>query len=183
MALVSQRAYARHRGVSLAAAQNAIKMGRIRTAADGKIDADQADGDWERNTNYGGSVATAESPASGPSYAQSRAVREVYTARLAKLEYEERIGKLVPADQVTIAGFTKGRTVRDHMMIIPDRVSAQIRADLAGALMSACREVGIPAEVGESALAKIDLDHIHGLLSAEIRTVLVEIAGLPDHGD
>jgi hypothetical protein len=182
MALVSQRAYARHRGVSLAAVQKAIKLGRIRTTADGKIDVEQADRDWERNTNYGGPVAAGDAIVSGPSYAQSRAVREVYTARLAKLEYEERIGKLVPADQVTIAGFTKGRTVRDHMMIIPDRVAAQIRADLAGALTAACRDLSIPVEIAESALAKIDLDHIHGLLSNEIRTVLVEIGGLPDHG-
>jgi len=182
MALVSQRAYARHRGVSLAAVQKAIKLGRIRTTADGKIDVEQADRDWERNTNYGGPVAAGDAIVSGPSYAQSRAVREVYTARLAKLEYEERIGNLVPADQVTIAGFTKGRTVRDHMMIIPDRVAAQIRADLAGALTAACRDLSIPVEIAESALAKIDLDHIHGLLSNEIRTVLVEIGGLPDHG-
>jgi hypothetical protein len=182
MALVSQRAYAKHRGVSLAAVQKAIKAGRIRTAADGKIDVEQADRDWERNTNYGGPVATGDGSVSGPSYAQSRAVREVYTARLAKLEYEERIGKLLPADQVTIAGFTKGRTVRDHMMIIPDRVAAQIRADLASALTAACRELSVPVEAAGTALAKIDLDHIHGLLTAEIRTVLVEIAGLPDHG-
>jgi len=49
-------------------------------------------------------------------------------------------------------------------------------------LTTACRDLGMSPETGEGVLAKIDLDHIHGLLSSEIRTVLVEIAGLPDHG-
>jgi len=180
MAVVSQRAYARHRGVSLAAVQKAIKQGRIRTVAEGKIDVQQADRDWERNTSYGAAPATGDAPAAGPSYAQSRAVREVYTARLAKLEYEERIGKLLPADKVTIAAFTKGRTARDHMLLVADRIAAQVQADLGTALTGACRQIGAPSEIAEQALTKIDFDHIHALISSEVRTVLVEIAGLPD---
>ena len=129
MATVSQRAYARHRGISLAAVQKAIKAGRIRTTADGKIDAELADQEWERNTNYGASPATGEASVSGPSYAQSRAIREAYLARLAKIEYEERLGKLINRDEVQVAAFNKFRVFRDGMLNIPDRVAAVLAAE------------------------------------------------------
>jgi phage terminase Nu1 subunit (DNA packaging protein) len=62
----------------------------------------------------------------GPSYAQSRAIREAYQAKLAKLEYEERIGKLIDADQLRIEAFKIHRRVRDAILNIPDRCSPQL---------------------------------------------------------
>ena len=50
MAILSQRAYARHRGVALSAVQKAIETGRISTLPDGRIDSEQADVEWEQNT-------------------------------------------------------------------------------------------------------------------------------------
>lgn len=50
MAIVSLRAYARHRGVSLKAVQKAIESGRITKTPDGKINPEQADAEWARNT-------------------------------------------------------------------------------------------------------------------------------------
>ncbi|MCC6860066.1 MAG: hypothetical protein IT158_15970 [Bryobacterales bacterium] len=191
MPLLSLRAYAKHRGVSLAAVQKAIQSGRITPDADGRIDSERADAEWGAKTRPGQRRARpapatrqepAEAPATGIDYFRARAIRESYLARLAKIEFEEKTGKLVSRDEVQVAGFTLGRTIRDHMMIIPDRVAAQIRSDLAGALTAACRDLSLPLEIAEAALAKIDLDHIHGVLSNEIRTVLVEVAGLPDHG-
>ncbi|HAJ71374.1 MAG TPA: hypothetical protein DCO68_04790 [Methylophilaceae bacterium] len=49
MALVSLRAYARHRGVNLSAVQKAISSNRI-TLIDGKIDPNVADIQWAQNT-------------------------------------------------------------------------------------------------------------------------------------
>ena len=46
------REYARHRGVTLSVVQNAIKKGRIKATTVGKrkkIEAEQADVDWEKN--------------------------------------------------------------------------------------------------------------------------------------
>lgn len=54
MPLVSLRAYARHRGVTLGAVQTAIKAQRISTVG-GKIDQDQADKDWTANTGFSAS--------------------------------------------------------------------------------------------------------------------------------
>ncbi len=157
MALLTARKYARHRGVSHTAVQKAIEQGRIKTAPDGKIDVEQADRDWGRNSSPVNSpkrVSRVEAPAGGPTYAQSRAVRELYLARLAKIEFEERSSKLVSRDDVTVAAFTKARTVRDSLLNIPDRVAALLAA--------------------ESDPAKA-----HNILSEEIRKALIELSG--DH--
>lgn len=79
--------------------------------------------------------ATAENPAppddapigrpapSAPSLAQSKAVREAYMARLAKLEYEREIGKLVDADSVRVRAFNAARAARDALQTMPDRLA------------------------------------------------------------
>lgn len=64
-------------------------------------------------------------PSTGLSLNQSRQVHEAYKARLAKLEYEEKSGKLVEAERVKDEAFKIARTVRDVLMNIPDRVAAE----------------------------------------------------------
>jgi len=138
MPLMSLRAYAKHRGVSLAAVQKAIHSGRITPTADGLIDSDRADAEWNAKTRPGQRRARpvasttrepAEAPAAGLDYFRARAIRESYLARLAKLEFEERIAKVVDRDEVQVAGFTRGRVVRDNMLNIPDRVAATLAAE------------------------------------------------------
>lgn len=67
--------------------------------------------------------------ATGPSLAQSRAIREVYTARLAKLEYEKAVGKVIEADAVKLQAFKIARAVRDAMLNLPDRVASELAAE------------------------------------------------------
>ena len=50
-------------------------------------------------------------------------------ARLAKIEFEERSGKLVNREEVTVAAFTAARTIRDSLLNIPDRVAAMLAAE------------------------------------------------------
>ncbi len=161
MALVSLRAYAKHRGVSLAAVQKAIHSGRITPNANGLIDTERADAEWRAKTRPGQRRAraapalprdTAESPAAGLDYFRARAIRESYLARLAKIEFEERIAKLVDRDEVQVAAFTSGRTIRDNLLNIPDRLAATLAAET-------------------------DVDRVHELLSAEIRKALEELSG------
>jgi hypothetical protein len=171
MSVVSLRAYAKHRGVSLRAVQKAIQSGRIRTTSDGKVDVEQADGDWQRNTGPRPRAGIASSsppprhvPMAAPDpprqevggagpldYARARAVRENYLARLAKIDFEERSGKLVSRDEVQVAAFNKFRTFRDGMLNVSDRVAAMLAA--------------------ESDPAKV-----HAILTAEIRKALLEFA-------
>ena len=170
MALLSLRAYAKHRGVSLAAVQKAIRSGRIATTADGAIDSERADADWSAKTRPGQKrhspapalvapvVPFVEPPRSDPGgaggvdYFRARAIRESYLARLAKIEFEEKSAKLVSRDEVQIAAFTKARTVRDSLLNIPDRLAATLAAET-------------------------DADNVHQVLTVEIRKALDELAG------
>ena len=173
MPLLSLRGYAKHRGMSLKAVQKAIQSERIRTTADGKIDPAQADADWERNTGPKAQKTNARSSpparqattavpapepmAGGLDYARARAVRENYLARLAKIEFEERSGKLISRDEVQVAAFNRFRTFRDGMLNISDRVAAVLAAET-------------------------DTAKVHGLLTTEIRKALHEFADAAHHG-
>ena len=88
------------------------------------------------------------------SYADSRAARESYLARLAKLEFEERSGKLVDADDVRAQVFALGRRMRDAMLALPDRVSPVL-------------------------VAQADPAVIHQVLTEEIQSCLSELSVAP----
>lgn len=135
MAIVSQRAYARHRDTSLSTVQKAINSGRISTLPDGRIDSDVADQEWQANTKKRGPVMGGrrqqddDDGFGAAQYTKARAIREHYQARLAKIEYEERVGNLVSKDEVQIASFNKFRQFRDAMLNIPDRIAAMLAAE------------------------------------------------------
>ena len=153
---VSIRKYAQHRNVSHTAVQKAIRQGRIRLTPEGQIDIEQADRDWYRNTTPspertpGRPRVLAERPA-GPSFAQSRAVRELYMARLAKLDYEVRCGKLLDAREVENTVATIVRIARDRLLALPYRIAETVAAETN------------PAEV-------------HSILNREIRAALTELS-------
>ncbi len=88
------------------------------------------------------------------SYAGSRAAREAYMARLAKLEFERKSGKLVDADEVRAQQFALGRRVRDSLRGIPDRLA--------------------PILVGQT-----DATVVHRMLSEEIERGLAELSEAP----
>lgn len=150
---MSLRAYARHRGVALSAVQKAIASGRIHPEPDGSIDPIKADAQWDRHTRTAQpttpKVTTVRPPpvaqhasqpaapppmpqpsdeARGVDYHKARAVRETYSARLAKLEFEERTGKLLNADEVKVKYFNLARLLRDRIQQIPRKVAPQIVA-------------------------------------------------------
>jgi len=57
MPLLSLRACAKHRGVSLAAVQKAIHSGRITPTADGLSDTHRADAEWDAKTRPAAAAA------------------------------------------------------------------------------------------------------------------------------
>lgn len=145
--LVSQREYARRRGISHVAVQRAIKAGRISTTS-GKIDPVLADKQWQQNTDQSKprnritgkpkqsrppgepsepmEMVGGDSTATG--YAKARAARELYQAQLAKLELDRRRGALVPADEVRLGAFNMARKARDQLIALPERVAATLAA-------------------------------------------------------
>lgn len=134
------KAYADSRGVSHVAVLKAIKSGRIKSArkvgSRWEVDPDAADREWRANTQNDHHSSKApdvdDAPVSTgrgvPSYAESRAFREAYAARLAKLEYEEKAGKLVRVDDVKVTWFNEVRRVRDAMLNIPIRIVDEMAA-------------------------------------------------------
>jgi hypothetical protein len=176
---LSPTAYARHRkalglpGGTHVAVLKAIKAGRIEPEPDGSIDPAKADAAWNANTDAGRrrnppkEVDREEPPAAparvaaaqdspvlpgGPSYAQSRAIREAYAARLAKLDYEERSGALVRTDRVKVGWFNALRVVRDRILNLPDRLAPLLAAES-------------------------DERRVREMLVVELRTVLADVAG------
>lgn len=184
---ISLRSYAKPRGISHEAVRQAINAGRlvksvVMVKGEPKIaDEALADQEWAANTDQSKPRnritgdpkhrrASKDAPmkpmendsggdgaSKGPSYAQSRAIREAYMARLAKIEFEEKSGKLVPADAARVAIFNTARKARDMLMAVPDRVA--------------------PLVVGQT-----DAHEIHRILMDEVRRICAEIAKmrLPD---
>jgi hypothetical protein len=150
------RAYARHRGVDPMSVEKAIKSGRITRDADGEIDFEKADRDWEQNTRP--AMSPDEDNGGLAQYSRARAIREYYQASLAKIDYEQKVGKLLPKDEVQAAAFNTYRQFREQLLNIPDRVAAIIAA-----------ETGM------------DTRKVHEILTAEVRHALNEFAD-PQNG-
>jgi hypothetical protein len=142
------------RGASHVAVLNAISDGRLSEPAvrrEGRnwvIDPALADAQWAARTDPGeqGAMgigtatrprhATAKAVAvgappppatnGGPSLAVSKQVKAAYEAKLTELEYKERMGTVVPTDDVKKEAARLARQVRDRMLIIPARSSAML---------------------------------------------------------
>jgi len=122
---MTQTEYAAHRGVSRQAISKLVKAGKIPPSAfvDGKIDPAAADfalgesrerilsGDADEGEEFGGAdptfgsaAGTRSAAASDSSVArltQARTATEIYRARTAELEYDQRVGKLLSTEDVT----------------------------------------------------------------------------------
>lgn len=138
---LSIRAYARHRGVSHVAVIKAIEAGRITQEADGTIDPERADQDWEQNTasprkkspmqNHTTAEAISSTgSANGTSLLQARTVNEVVKAQTNKVRLAQLKGELVDRPQAIAHVFKLARTERDAWLNWPARISAQLAAKL-----------------------------------------------------
>ena len=150
---VSQRAYARLRGVALSAVQKAIKTKRITLNADGTLDPEKANQEWERNTFAGKTLHQATRQQAAPpsatplprgsagltsqpevtndpvaAYLRARAVNETFKAKTAQLEYEERAGKLIQATKAGEYAANWSAIVGDALSAYPDRVAPLVAA-------------------------------------------------------
>jgi hypothetical protein len=64
-----------------------------------------------------------------PDLNESRARREHYQAELAKLQVTQQRGELVPADEVKKQAFQIGRSVREALSNLADRLSHQLAGE------------------------------------------------------
>lgn len=133
MAMVSASEFARQMGVTPEAVRYAIKAGRVKSwkEVDGKfrIDAEKAKAEWIANTQKRTPIQEEMRGVQGPSINQSRTILEAYRAKMAKVEYDEKVGTLVLADTVKRQAFASAREARDRLMNIPDRVAGLVAAE------------------------------------------------------
>lgn len=127
------------KGCTPAAVHHASKN-RIADAVvekDGKrwLDRDLALELWRRNTLKNNN-AKVDEPVNDlvpddeiPDLNESRARREHYQAELSKLQVSQQRGDLVPADEVRKAAFQVGRSVREALSNLADRLSHQLAGE------------------------------------------------------
>ena len=154
------KAYAEHRGVSKAMVTKYLQNGFIPSAKQiGRkwyIDADKADEELYAALGRDQSKEPKIKPSEYidisqktplPSLAANRAIKEMYAARISKLEFEERSKKLVPLDQLKLELSKLHLSVRDNLRTIPDRIAPIVAAET-------------------------DPARIHSIISSEIRDCL-----------
>ena len=126
--LMGQRELARWLECSLGAIQHHLKSGTIFYEPNTKLFdptlAKQRLEDLKREKVD----AESENTSKKLDYHQARMLSTLYEARLKKLDYEKKLGKLIDADQVKKEQFKLGRMVRDRILNIPNRVSDQLAA-------------------------------------------------------
>jgi len=144
MATMTAREYAAHRGISREAVYKAGRLGRITITA-GRVDVEAADAAWAASglptpTHKAGGrtarVVQPQAPLSAapgspavPGFANSRAIKEAWSARMMKLEYEKMDGTLVPLQEVRRQVHDAARRVRDLLMAMPDRLAPTVAAE------------------------------------------------------
>ncbi len=137
--LLTQAAYARHRGVSKVAVGKAVKAGRI-SIVNGKIDAVVADLQWTANSR---ARASAQTPAQltldatpgndelpkVDDYMHNRNRREAAEAERAELSLAEEKGQLIRVEAVKAALANMFSATRDALLQIPARLGPQLAAE------------------------------------------------------
>lgn len=86
-----------------------------------------------------------------PSFSESKRQKEYYMAQTLRLEYEEKLGSLVPRGSLEKELYEIGRTLRDRLLVLPDTLSQR--------------------------LIGLDLIEARKLLSSELERVLMDLAG------
>lgn len=90
-------------------------------------------------------------------YAEANALEKTYKAELARLDYEKKLGALVPKDEVNRQAVEVGKLIRAHLEAIPNKV-APIVAGLSS-----------PVEVAE--VLKVEINQLLKDLSGDVSSL------------
>ncbi|GJQ59775.1 MAG: hypothetical protein D8M57_13180 [Candidatus Scalindua sp. AMX11] len=137
--LISQRAFAKMLGITTTTLAKHIKTGKM-DLVEGKVDPVLAKKQLAKNIDMthgrtklkiGGKKteeAKNDRQNDGATFSKAKAFKEGYKAKLAELEYKEKIKEYVKAVDVESAAFNMARKIRDQLLNIPDRVQAEFAA-------------------------------------------------------
>ena len=149
------REYGRHRNISLHAVQDQIKKklltvknGALRETKNGDrtrvwINTEIADKIWSEKVALSAKNMHSKHPAhhsdaepiegapklQGPSYAQSRSIKEAFAAKLAQIDYEKKAGNLCRTEDVARAAKDMARLTRDYLLNIPGKLAPLLAAE------------------------------------------------------
>jgi phage terminase Nu1 subunit (DNA packaging protein) len=135
--LMSQAEYARYRKVNRSYINRLAKRGilvlrgkRVDVAAsDAVLDDRPVDVEPQPAVNTGQHRPSAEALSVPPtSFAQARTAEMIFRARLRKLEYETKSGKLIRTDEVKVQWFKSARQIRDKLLAVPAKLAPQLAA-------------------------------------------------------
>ena len=145
--LMTQGEYARHRGVSRPYISKLVKNGVVvvrrdkidRVASDAVLDdkpVDDVDTALAAPLPAGGApdasgaeLAGDPQPELGASFGQARTIDMMFRARLRRLEFEQKQGKLIEAEVYRSAAANAFRMFRDGMLGLPDRLATVLAAE------------------------------------------------------
>lgn len=153
---VSNRAYARLKGVSESSVRKAIKTGRLTPLADGTLDPNVADRQWTQNTNVRMDTSEPAKATTSGSLLQARTANEVLKAQTGKIRLAKFKGELIDRNQAIAQVFKLARNERDAWINWPSRVSAEMAATL-----------GLDAHTMHIALESAVRDHLSELGSLQ----------------
>lgn len=189
----NQAAYAKHRGVSRQAISKLVKNGKIPfTQTGSRIEINFAQADKALGQTIDPSRALAAQSASQPigkpepkddlfdqptvttadvgqsgeqgtDYQQHRAAREGYNAEIARLDLEERLGRLIDKQDVEESMVTAGRQIRQGLDAIPgwsDEIDAAARNGGVNAVRALLKEKvrGLEEMIADSLVVLADDD-------------------------
>lgn len=137
---LSQRAYAKLRGVSHVAVQRAVKSGRLKESVkDGKIiNKELADQEWAQNTDltdapnsvieqsaHWSEESEGVEQSSDPSIIEANRREKWAKAKLAELKLDREAGVLVRVDEITHGYAAQITGIRNKILGIPSRTKQQ----------------------------------------------------------
>jgi len=126
--LISQAEYARHRGKSRQYISRLAKAG-VLVMRGGKVDVAASDAVLDDRPDE--TAAAVPSPDAGQpatSYAQAKLADMVFRAKLRRLEFETRQGKLIEAETVKTRWASILVEIKERILAMPDRLAPEVTA-------------------------------------------------------
>lgn len=140
-ATITQQAYAKRRGVSKQYIGKLVREG-VLPLVDGKINPAQADAILDARREPARSTHQQKQAVQVPGSTRqlspldlptlllkTRIKSESEKAKLLEIKAKVESGKFVDVDEVKSVAFRRGRTVRDNLLAIPDRLDAVLAAE------------------------------------------------------
>ena len=163
MSLMTQAAYARHRGISRVSVhlRTTTRGGPIPVHGPKKlIDVAEADALWEATKSPAGASLGDGAPSliTGSELARARAAALVVDVQTKRLTLEQRRGALISRERAVATAFTFGRTLRDACMTWPARIGPQLAAqfDVDAGHLTVALEDHVRQLVDELASERVD---------------------------